>query len=267
MTRDLMFQDQIRDVVRSTYKSLPAGAGQAMAARLYDEKQLAKVPDRSVEWSLGVGNPVRHAALRPGDVVVDLGCGGGIDTVLAAQEVGPSGRAIGVDTLDEMCERTREAADEAGVGDRCEAVRGEMESLPLPDEGVDVVISNGVVNLSPRKSRALAEAVRVMRPGGRFCIADLTVDDELPPEVLSSGAVWAGCIAGALSEDVLTGKLERAGLEDVQLGERIPFSIDDCAMYPLFTDDVLELMRRLVPEPAQAAIATSLIAKAVKPGP
>lgn len=267
MSGDLMYQDQIRDVVRSTYSGLPAGAGRKMAARLYDAEQLAVAPDGAVDWFLGVGNPVRHAGLRPGEVVVDLGCGGGIDTVLAAHEVGPSGRAIGVDTLDEMCDRTRKSAEDAGLADRCEARRGEMESLPLPDESVDVVISNGVINLSPRKSRALAEAFRVMRPGGRFCVADLTVDDELPSEVLSSGAVWAGCIAGALSEDVLTGKLERAGLEDVRLGERLPFSIDDCAMYPLFTDDVLDLMRRLVPEAAQAVIATSLIVEARKPGP
>lgn len=261
-----MFQDEIRAVVRGTYGSLPAGAGRAMAGRLYDSEQLAAVPDETVVWSLGVGNPVRHAGLQPGEWVVDLGCGGGIDSVLAAHRVGPSGRVTGVDTLEEMCERTRLAAARAGVADWCTAAHGEMEDLPLPDDSVDVVISNGVVNLSPRKSRALAEAARVLRPGGRFCVADLTVDEDLPPEVLSSGAAWAGCISGALSEDVFRNKLEKAGFVDVAMGERIPFGIDDAAIYPLFDEDVIGLMKRLIPESDQAHIATSVIVTARLPG-
>lgn len=265
MSDDLMFQDEIRQVVRGAYGDLPAGAGRAMAARLYSDDELARVPGDAIEWSLGVGNPVRHAGLGPGDHVVDLGCGGGIDTVLAAHEVGPTGHVIGVDTLPEMCDRTRSAVEQAGVAERCEALHGEMEALPLPDDSVDVVISNGVVNLSPRKSRALAEAARVLRPGGRFCVADLTVDDDLPPEVLSSGAAWAGCIAGALSEDVFTRKLEHAGLVDVTMGERLPFALDDLALYPLFEAEVIELMRRLVPEQDQHRIATSVIVQARRP--
>lgn len=266
MTDDLMFQDQIRDVVRSTYQRASGGAGMAMAGRLYDEEQLARVPDDAITWSLGVGNPTRHAGLEPGEVVVDLGCGGGIDTVLAAQAVGPTGRAIGIDTLEEMCDRTRRSAEQAGVADWCTALKGEMEDLPLEDDSVDVVISNGVVNLSPRKSRALEEAARVLRPGGRFCVADLTVDDDLPPEVLTSGAAWAGCIGGAMSEDLFARKLEKAGLVDVRMEERIPFSIDDIAAYPLFLDELIELMRRLVPEQDQASIATSVIVHATRGG-
>lgn len=262
MTDDLMFQDRIRTVVRDAYGALPAGAGRAMAARLYTRDQLAHVPEVAVDWSLGVGNPVAHADLRPGDTVVDLGCGGGIDTVLAARAVGPAGRVVGVDALPEMCERARAAAVAAGVADRCEVVEGEMEELPLPDDHADVVISNGVVNLSHRKSRALAEAARVTRHGGRLCIADLTVDDELPPDILASGAAWAGCIAGALSETVLTRKLERAGFTAVVLGHRLPFSLDDCAAYPLFGDEVLDLMRRVLDPPAQQHIATSVIVQA-----
>lgn len=261
-----MFQDEIREVVRGTYGSLPAGAGRAMAGRLYDDEQLAAVPDEAVAWSLGVGNPVQHADLQPGEEVVDLGCGGGIDSVLAAHRVGPTGRVTGVDTLEEMGERTRQAAARAGVADWCTAVHGEMEALPLPDDSVDVVISNGVVNLSPRKSRALAEAARVLRPGGRFCVADLTVDEDLPPEVLTSGAAWAGCISGALSEDVFRNKLEKAGFVDVGMGERIPFGIEDAAIYPLFDDDVIALMKRLIPESDQAHIATSAIVTARLPG-
>lgn len=257
-----MFQEQIHDMVRSAYSRIPSGAGRAMAARLYSDEELALVPDAAVDWSLGVGNPVRHAGLAPGEVVVDLGCGGGIDTILAAHRVGPSGRVIGVDMLESMCERTRAAAEAAGVGDRCEVVRGEMEDLPLPDGHADVVISNGVVNLSPRKSRALAEAARVLRPGGRFCVSDLTVDQDLPPEVLSSGAAWAGCVAGALSEEVFARKLDRSGMTDVRMTERIPFSLDDVALYPLFTAEVLDLMRRLLPEDARDEIATSLIVHA-----
>lgn len=262
---DLMYQDEIRETVRAVYSGIPRGAGRAMAGRLYSDDELGKVPDQAVDWSLGVGNPVRHADLPPGDVVVDLGCGGGIDTVLAAHRVGPQGRVIGIDTLSEMCERTRAAAEAAGVDDRVDALRGEMEDLPLPDDHVDVVISNGVVNLSPRKGRALAEAARVLRPGGRFCVADLTVDDDLPPEISSSGAAWAGCIAGALSEEVFTGKLERAGFVDVSLDERMTFSLDDVALYPLFTDEVLGLMHDLLSPEARDRIATGLIARAQLP--
>lgn len=259
---DLMFQDEIRTIVRTTYGRLPEGAGHAMASRLYEPDQL---PPAAIAWSLGVGNPVRHAGLRPGDRVVDLGCGGGIDTVLAALAVGPSGRVVGVDTLPEMVERTRAAAEEAGAGAWCEVLEGELEGLPLPDESVDVVISNGVVNLSPRKSRALAEAYRVLRPGGRFCIADLTVDDDLPSDVLTSGAAWAGCIAGALSREAFAHKLTRTGFVDVATTDPIPFGIDDVALYPLFDDEVLAMMRRLVPAEAQHRIATSLVVQARRP--
>lgn len=139
-----------------------------------------------------MGNPVLHAGLRPGETVLDLGSGGGIDTILAAHEVGPTGRAIGIDLLDEMVERARGHAREAGVDGWTEFRRGEMEDIPLPDASVDVVISNGVINLSPRKSRVLAEIHRVLRSGGRMCVADLTVEDDLPPEILTSDAAWAG---------------------------------------------------------------------------
>jgi len=140
-----------------------------------------------------------------------------------------------------------------------------MEAIPLPDESVDVVISNGVVNLSPRKSRAFAEISRVLRPGGRMCIADLVVNDDLPPEVLSSGAAWAGCIAGALSEPVFASKLDRAGLVDIEFAERNNLSLEDVALYPLFTPEVLSLMHRVLVDDARQNIATSLIARARKP--
>jgi len=139
-----------------------------------------------------VGNPVRYAMLRPGDAVLDVGSGGGIDTILAARRVGSEGKAVGLDVLEEMCERGRRHAAEAGVQGWTEFLRGEMEDIPLPDRSVDVVVSNGVLNLSARKSRALAEIFRVLGPGGRICLADLTVEGELPPEVANDQSAWAG---------------------------------------------------------------------------
>lgn len=265
MSDDLMFQGEIREMVRSAYGAITTGAGRAMAQRFYSEEELASVPVAAVEWALGVGNPVRQAHLAAGEVVLDIGSGGGIDTVLAARQVGPTGRVIGLDMLAEMVERANAVAHEAGVAAWCDLRQGDMEAVPLPDATVDVVISNGVINLSARKSRALAEIARVLRPGGRVCVADLVVDDDLPPEVLSSGAAWAGCIAGALSERVFVRKLERAGLVDIDMGERASLTLDDVALYPLFTPDVLSLMRRLVSNDAQQHIATSLIARARKP--
>lgn len=262
---DLMFQGEIRQVVRTAYERIPSGAGRVLAQRLYTDSELAAVPGPAVDWALGVGNPVRHADLGPGEVVLDLGCGGGIDSILAAHRVGPTGRVIGLDLLDEMCERARHAADRAGVGPWCEFVEGEMEALPVADASVDVVISNGSLNLSPRKSRALAEVARVLVPGGRLCLADLAVEEDLPPEVLASGAAWAGCIAGAVSERVLAAKLARVGLVDVELGGHVAVGIDDVAVYPLFTRDVLDLMRRLIPAGAQQRIAEAMLVRARRP--
>jgi arsenite methyltransferase len=156
------------------------------------EDELTALPSGAVDWALGVGNPVRHAALKPGEIVLDVGCGAGLDSLLAARAVGPSGRVIGLDLLEEMCERGRTHAKEAGVDGWTEFVQGEMEDIPLPDASVDVVISNGVINLSPRKSRVLAEIRRVLRPDGRLSVADLTVNDELPSELQTNDAAWAG---------------------------------------------------------------------------
>lgn len=192
MPEDLLFQSEIKEVVRKAYTDIDAGAGRPAAQRLYTEAELGALPPSAVDWALGVGNPVRHAALQPGETVLDVGCGAGIDTILAARAVGPTGRAIGLDLLEEMCERARGHAREAGVAEWTEFVRGEMEDIPLPDASVDVVISNGVINLSPRKSRVLAEIRRVLRPGGRLSVADLTVNDELPTELQTNDAAWAG---------------------------------------------------------------------------
>ncbi len=189
---DMLFQNEINDVVRTAYAGIEHGAGKPAADLLYSPEELDQLPEEAVGWALGVGNPVRHAELEPGETVLDVGSGGGIDTILAAKLVGPTGHAIGLDVLDEMLDRARTHAAAAGVEDWTEFVKGEMEAIPLPDASVDVVISNGVINLSPRKSRVLAEIMRVLKPGGRICIADLTVEDELPPEVMANEAAWAG---------------------------------------------------------------------------
>jgi arsenite methyltransferase len=192
VARDLMFQDEIKDAVRQAYAAISTGGGQAVAQRLYSPQEIAEVSPGAVEWALGVGNPVRYARLQAGETVLDIGSGGGIDTILAAHRVGRHGKAVGLDALQEMCERARRHAAEAGVGGWAEFIVGEMEGIPLPDESVDVVISNGVLNLSARKSRVLAEIFRVLRPGGRICVADLTMEGELPPEVANDQSAWAG---------------------------------------------------------------------------
>jgi arsenite methyltransferase len=192
MARDLMFQDEIKNGVRQAYAAISTGGGQTVARRLYSQEELSEVPAGAIEWALGVGNPVRYALLQPGETVLDIGSGGGIDTILAARRVGLEGKAIGLDVLEEMSERGRSHAAEAGVEGWARFLLGEMEDIPLPDESVDVAISNGVLNLSSRKSRALAEIFRVLRPGGRICMADLTVEGELPPEVANDQSAWAG---------------------------------------------------------------------------
>jgi len=192
MARDLMFQQEIKDNVAQSYRSIASGGGEVVARRLYSDAELEEVPAGAVGWALGVANPIRYAFLQPGEVVLDIGSGGGIDTILAARRVGATGRAIGLDLLEEMCERARSHAAEAGVDAWTELVQGEMEDIPLPDSSVDVVVSNGVLNLSARKSRAMAEIFRVLRPGGRLCMGDLTLDTELPTEVASDPSAWAG---------------------------------------------------------------------------
>jgi SAM-dependent methyltransferase len=192
MTKDLMYQDQIKDAVRDAYGSIEGGAGEVAISKFYSEEELAEVPDGARDWALGVGNPVRFAFLQPGEVVLDVGSGAGIDSILAARRVGPTGKVIGLDIVEAMGDRARANAIEAGVEGWTEFLQGEMEQIPLPDSSVDVVISNGVLNLSGRKSRALAEIYRVLVPGGRISLADLTVDGELPPEIANDQSAWAG---------------------------------------------------------------------------
>ena len=260
---DFLQQDAIRSAVRETYRSV-GPTDRRVAERFYSPDELAGLPDETVQMALGVGNPVRQAGLRPGDDVLDFGSGGGIDCLIAARLVNPGGSAVGVDFLAERVDRaTRSAAEAGSVGVRF--VEAEIEALPLPDDSFDVVISNGVINLSPRKVRVLAEAFRVLRPGGRLAIVDLVLYHDLPPEVRTHPAAWAGCLSGALSEIALYKGLRRAGFRDVAIEPLNDFGIAECALYPLFNDDLLELLRRTVPAERQERIARSVFVHGRKP--
>jgi arsenite methyltransferase len=262
---DFLQQDAIRGAVRQTYRSV-GPTDRQVAERFYSPAELAGLPDETVRIALGVGNPVRHAGLSVGDDVLDLGSGGGIDCLIAARSVAPGGSVVGIDFLVEMVERATRAAAEAGLVN-VRFVESEMEALPLPDASVDVVISNGVINLSPRKVRVLSEAFRVLRPGGRLAIVDLVLDHDLPPEIQTHPAAWAGCLSGALSETALYKGLRRAGFRDVGIEPLGDFGIEECALYPLFNDDLLDLLRRLVPPARHGRIARNVFVRGRKPAP
>jgi SAM-dependent methyltransferase len=264
MSRDLMHSAEVKQLVRDAYRNVPATTA-AVARKLYSADELAGVPPSAINRALGVANHLRFADIRPGQTILDIGCGGGIDTILAAHRTGPTGRVIALDFLPEMLQRTATAGREAGLGN-VQPLHAEMEAIPLPDGSVDVIISNGVINLSARKTRAMAECARVLRPGGTLCVSDLTVEqDELPPEILTQPAAWAGCIAGALAEHDFVRKLEKVGFCGVEVLHREPLSIDDCALYPLFSDHVIRLMRQLIPPAKHHAVAMAVVVKAQLP--
>jgi arsenite methyltransferase len=265
MTQDLMHSEEVKEVVRRAYSGIDRST-EAVARKLYRPDELAELPQAAIERALGVANHLRFAEIEPGETILDIGCGGGIDTVLAARRTGPDGRVIALDFLPEMLERTAATAAEAGL-ENVEPLESEMEAIALPDSSVDLIVSNGVINLSPRKARVMAECARVLRAGGRLCVSDLTVEqDEMPPEIATQPAAWAGCVAGALKEEDFVHKLEKAGFEGVEVVHREPLSVDDCALYPLFTDEVIDLMRELIPAPKQAEVAISVVLRASHPG-
>lgn len=191
MARDLLHSAELKTLVREAYRTIEADTT-PVAHCLYDTAELEGVPESARRRALGVNNHLRFADITEGETVLDLGCGGGIDSIIAARRTGPTGRVIALDFLPEMLDRTAKAAAEAGV-DNVEPTEGEIEAIPLPDASVDHVISNGVINLASRKVRVLAECARVLKPGGRFCVSDIAVEeDALPPEVLTHPAAWAG---------------------------------------------------------------------------
>ena len=183
---------------------------------LYDEAQTEGLPAEAVLASLGCGNPTALAELREGEVVLDLGSGGGIDVLLSARRVGTTGKAYGLDMTDDMLALARENQRKAGV-ENVEFLKGEIEAIPLPGNAVDVIISNCVINLSADKKKVLAEAFRVLRPGGRFAVSDIVLRGELPEAAERSLALWTGCVAGALQEDQYRSLLTEAGFENVEV--------------------------------------------------
>ena len=183
---------------------------------LYSEAEKGALPKKAVAASLGCGNPTALAKLQAGEVVLDLGSGGGIDVILSAKRVGPTGKAYGLDMTDEMLALARENQKKAGV-ENVEFLKGAIENVPLPDNSVDVIISNCVINLSGDKDRVLAEALRVLKPGGRFAVSDVVVRGEVPAEIRKSMELWVGCIAGALEENEYREKLARAGFESIDV--------------------------------------------------
>src|SRR6266849_3718963 len=187
-----------------------------ITADLYNEKQKAGIPVEAVLASLGCGNPTALAKLNPGDVVLDLGSGGGIDVLLSAKRVGPTGKAYGLDMTDEMLALANENKRKAGA-ENVEFLKGEIEQVPLPDNSVDVIISNCVINLSTDKDRVLREAFRVLKPGGRFAVSDVVTRGQMRPEIRQSVLLWVGCVAGALEENEYRTKLASAGFEQIDI--------------------------------------------------
>ena len=195
---------------------------------LYTAAEAAEVPADALLASFGCGNPTALAELKPGEVVLDLGSGGGIDVLLSGKRVGPTGKAYGLDMTPEMLELARKNQKEAGVTN-VEFLQGTIEQIPLPDDSVDVIVSNCVINLSPDKGQVLREAFRVLRPGGRLAVSDIVLRKELPPSVRKSIEAWAGCIAGALLEYDYQVKLAGAGFVDIEIEPTRVYTRDDAA--------------------------------------
>ena len=197
---------------------------------LYDEAQKSGLPQEAVLASLGCGNPTALAALNPGETVLDLGSGGGIDVLLSARRVGPTGKAYGLDMTDDMLALARENQQKAGV-QNVEFLKGEIENIPLPDNSVDVIISNCVINLSSDKDRVLREAFRVLKPGGRFAVSDVVVRGDIPDEIRKHMLLWVGCIAGALKDSDYIAKLAKAGFDHIDIEPTRVYSIEDARSF------------------------------------
>jgi arsenite methyltransferase len=197
-----------------------------ITSNLYDAAQSRQIPEEALLASLGCGNPTALAKLNPGEVVLDLGSGGGIDVLLSSRRVGPTGKAYGLDMTDEMLALANENKRKAGA-ENVEFLKGEIEHIPLPDNSVDVVISNCVVNLSADKDRVLREAFRVLKPGGRFAVSDVVTRGPMKPEIRKSVLLWVGCVAGALEEDEYRRKLSAAGFEQVDVEPTRVYNVND----------------------------------------
>ncbi|HUI17323.1 MAG TPA: arsenite methyltransferase [Alphaproteobacteria bacterium] len=237
-----MSEINVKEAVRSKYSQAALRVGSqagsccgTSAARdrsfpitsdLYNDAQTAALPETAVLASLGCGNPTALAQLAPGEIVLDLGSGGGIDVLLSARRVGPSGKAYGLDMTDEMLALARENQQKAGI-ENAEFLKGEIEHIPLPDDSVDVVISNCVINLSGDKDRVIREAFRVLKPGGRFAVSDVVTRGEVPAEIRHDLLLWVGCIAGALTDAEYSEKLARAGFEAIGIEPTRVYNVED----------------------------------------
>jgi SAM-dependent methyltransferase len=242
-----MANSNIKDVVREKYaeaarrvksgqSSCCCGTSDAtsecdpITSNLYAADQVAGLPEEAVSASLGCGNPTALARLQPGETVLDLGSGGGIDVLLSARRVGPAGKAYGLDMTDEMLALARENQRKAGVNN-VEFLKGEMENIPLPEGSIDVIVSNCVVNLSADKDRVFSEALRVLKPGGRLAISDVVFRGEVPAEIRRSVELWVGCVAGALEESDYRAKLEAAGFEAIEIEPTRVYKVDDARQF------------------------------------
>jgi len=201
-----------------------------ITSAIYNASQIDNVPESALRASLGCGNPTALTVLKSGETVLDLGSGGGIDVLLSALRVGPAGTAYGLDMTDAMLALARENQEKAGAKN-VEFLKGEIENIPLPDNSVDVVISNCVINLSSDKDRALREAFRVLRPDGRFVVSDVITRGEIPPQIRECVLLWVGCIAGAIHEDEYRSKLTLAGFENIEIEPTRVYHIDDAKTF------------------------------------
>lgn len=239
-----MEEPNIQEVVKEKYgelaRQVQSGGGNAccgsapsasgccdpITANLYDAGQAQQIPEEALAASLGCGNPTALAKLHEGEVVLDLGSGGGIDVLLSARRVGPTGKAYGLDMTDDMLALANENKRKAGI-ENVEFLKGEIENIPLPENSVDVVISNCVINLSSDKGRVLREAFRVLKPGGRFAVSDVVTRGEVNAEIRKSVLLWVGCIAGALAENEYREKLGTAGFEQIEIEPTRIYKVED----------------------------------------
>ena len=262
----------VRDAVRETYGEIARAAGQGccgptacgcgdpISSNLYSETETAGLPPEAVAASLGCGNPTALLPLEPGQTVLDLGSGGGLDVLLAARRVGPTGRGFGLDMTDDMLSLARENQARA-VATNVEFLKGTLEAVPLPDQSVDAIISNCVINLSTDKDAALREAFRVLKPGGRFAVSDVVVRGDVPADVRRSLELWVGCIAGALHERDYVEKLTRAGFVEISVEPWRVYHVDDARVFLLAQGVDVDRLAPIV----DGQIASAFI-RARKPG-
>ncbi len=272
-----MSSQSIKEVVKEKYgeaaRRVTAGEGRSccgpsacgteidpITRDLYDSSQTSVLPEEAVKASLGCGNPTALAQLNPGEIVLDLGSGGGIDVLLSARRVGPTGKAYGLDMTDDMLALARENQKKAGV-ENVEFLKGEIEHIPLPDNSVDVIISNCVINLSADKDRVLQEAFRVLKPGGRFAVSDVVTRGEMPAEIRKSILSWVGCIAGALEEKEYASKLKTAGFTSVDIEPTRVYRVEDARAF--LTAQGMDV-EKIAPQ-VDGKFASAFI-RAVKPG-